>query len=72
MSVSDKISQLSDLYSLQDIWHEMNPTKKQFTSRDKAYKVQCRLNYFLASQNLANLAKGCSIVLRWNLMKMEV
>ena len=58
---SDKISQLSHLYSLQDVWREMNPKKKQFTWRDKAYKVQCRLDYFLASQNLANLAKECGI-----------
>ena len=61
-SVRDKISQLSDLYSLQEVWRELNPKKKQFTWRDKAYKVQCRLDYFLASQNLANLAKECSIV----------
>ena len=60
--VRDKISQLCDLYSLQDVWREMNPKKKQFTWRDKAYKVQCRLDYFLVSQNLANLAKECSIV----------
>ena len=40
----------------------MNPKEKQFTWRDKAYKVQCRLDYFLASQNLANLGKECSIV----------
>ena len=64
--VRDKISQLSDLYSLQEVWRELNPKKKQFTAgppwRDKAYKVQFRLDYFLASQNLANLAKECSIV----------
>ena len=60
--VRDKITQLCDLYDLQDIWREMNPKKKQFTWRDKAYKVQCRLDYFLASQNLANLTKECSIV----------
>ena len=60
--VRDKISQLSHLYSLQDVWREMSPKEKQFTWRDKAYKVQCRLDYFLASQNLASLAKECSIV----------
>ena len=47
---------------MQDVWLEMNPKEKQFTWRDKAYKVQCRLDYFLASQNLVNLAKECSIV----------
>jgi len=40
----------------------LNLKKKQFTWRDKAYKVQCRLDYFLASPNHANLAKECSIV----------
>ena len=62
--VRDKISQLSDLheYSLQDVWREVNLKEKQFTWRDKAYEVQCRLDYFLASQKLANLAKECSIV----------
>ena len=47
---------------MQDIWRETNPNKKQFTWRDKAYKVQCRLDYFLVSQDLANLAKECNIV----------
>jgi len=60
--VRDMISQLCDLYTLQDVWREMNPKKKQFTWRDKAYKLQCRLDYFLASQNLANFAKECSVV----------
>ena len=45
--VKNKTSQLSDLYSLQDVWRELNLKKKQFTRKDKAYKVQCRLDYFL-------------------------
>ena len=56
--VRDKISQLSDLYSLQEVWRELNPEKKQLTWRDKAYKVQCRLDYFLASQILLTLLKS--------------
>lgn len=45
-------------YSLQDVWREMNPEKKQFAWRDKAYKVQCRLDYFLGIQNLVILPKS--------------
>ena len=45
-----------------DVWREKNPNEKQFTWRDKAFKVQCRLDYFLVSQNLVNLAKDCRII----------
>ena len=61
-SVIDKISNLINLYSMYDVWRENNLSKKQFTWRDKAFKVQCRLDYFLVSQNLVNLAKDCHII----------
>ena len=60
--VIDKISNLINLYSMHDVWREKNPSEKQFTWRDKAFKVQCRLDYFLVSQNLVNLAKDCHII----------
>ena len=60
--VIDKIANLSSLYSLQDVWREMNAGKKQFTWRDKAYKVQCRLDYFLTSKNLTNITRNCDII----------
>ena len=47
---------------MHDVWREKNPNEKQFTWRDKAFKVQCRLDYFLVSQNLVNLAKDCRII----------
>ena len=47
---------------MQDVWREKNPNEKQFTWRNKAFKVQCKLDYFLLSQNLVNLAKDCRII----------
>ena len=47
---------------MHDVWWEKNPNERQFTWRDKAFKVQCRLDYFLVSQNLVNLAKECRII----------
>ena len=60
--VIDKISNPINLYSMHDVWREKNPNEKQFTWRDKAFKVQCRLDFFLVSQNLVNLAKDCRII----------
>ena len=34
-------------------------TRNRLTWRDKAYKVQCRLDYFLTSQNLSDLTSSC-------------
>ena len=60
--VIDNISNLINLYSMHDVWRVKNPSEKQFTWRDKAFKVQCRLDYFLVSQNLVNLAKDCHFI----------
>ena len=59
--VIDKISNLINLYSMHDVWREKNPNEKQFTWREKAFKVRWRLDYFLVSQNLVNLTKDCHI-----------
>ena len=61
-TVIDKISNLLSIYSLYDIWHEKNISKKEFTWRDKAYKVQCRLYYFLTTPNLTKLTRNCNII----------
>ena len=60
-SVIEKISQLSSLYSLQDVWRKKNNGKKQFSWRNKSFKVQCRLDYFLISRNLVKLSQKCEI-----------
>ena len=61
-SVADKILSLSTLYSLQDVWHSKNSNKRQFSWRDKVFKVQSRLDYFLISESLLDLCKNCDIV----------
>ena len=47
---------------MHEMWWEKNPNEKQFTRKDKAFTVQCRLDYLLVSQNLVNLAKECHII----------
>ena len=47
LSVINEINKLCELYNLCDIWHSLNPDARQFTWRDKSFKVQCRLDYFL-------------------------
>ena len=42
--VIDKISNPINFYFMHDVWREKNPNEKQFTWRDKAFKVQCRLD----------------------------
>lgn len=37
-------------------------TRNSLTWRDKAYKVQCRLDCFLTSQNLSDLTRSCDII----------
>ena len=56
------ISNLLSIHSLHDIWREKNISKKEFTWRDKAYKVQCRLDYFLTTPNLTKLTRNCDII----------
>ena len=65
-SVADKISSLSTLYSLQDVWRSKNSNKRQFSWRDKGFKVQSRLDYFLISESLLDLCKNCDIVYTLN------
>ena len=57
-SVADKISSLSTLYSLQDVWRSKNSNKRQFSWRDKGFKVQSRQDYFLISESLLDLCKN--------------
>ena len=47
---------------LVDAYRYCNPERKQFTwSKDKSFKIQARLDYFLLSGNLARFLKKCSI-----------
>ena len=38
-----------------DIWRVLNPEKKQYTWRQRSVNVQCRLDYFIISNNLTNI-----------------
>ena len=62
LPVINEINRLCNLYNLCGIWRSLNPDVKQFTWRDKSFKVQCRLDYFLISNELSNLASDCSII----------
>ena len=57
-SVADKISSLSTLYSLQDVWRSKTSNKRQFSWRDKGFKVQSRQDYFLICESLLDLCKN--------------
>ena len=45
-----------------DVWRALNPTAKQFTWRNKSFKVQCRLDYFLVSRQISSLTTNCDIL----------
>ena len=44
------------------MWRSINPDACQFTWRDKSFKVKCRLDYFLISNELSSLVSDCRIV----------
>ena len=50
------------MYNLSDIWRSLNKDEQRFTWRTKSCKIQCRLDFFLVSQKLVQLAKKCDIV----------
>ena len=50
------------MYELIDIWRQRNPNEEKFTWRNKSFKIQCRLDYFLISRQLVNLTNKCTIV----------
>ena len=56
-----EINALCDLYNLNDIWRNLNPEKQNFTWRTKSFKIQCRLDYFLISNELVPFANNCDI-----------
>ena len=61
-SVIKEINQLCYTYNLTDVWRSLNPDLKSFTWRNKSFKIQCGLDYFLVSQDLCRLATSCKIV----------
>ena len=61
--VIKQIETLCASHNLRDIWRNLNPELSRFTWRNKSLKIQCRLDYFLISEELCNLTKTCDIVL---------
>ena len=62
-SVIKQIETLCASHNLRDIWRNINPELSRFTWRNKSLKIQCRLDYFLISEELCNLTKTCDILL---------
>ena len=54
-NVISEINKLCDLLKLQDVWRYQHPDQAQFTWRDKAFKVQCRLDYWLVYKQLLHI-----------------
>ena len=60
--VIKEIHQLANLYNLTDIWRDENPKNERFTWRNKSLKIQCRLDFFLISKQLSDVAQSCNII----------
>ena len=61
-AVIEEISTVCDVYNLTDAWRSLNKDKQCFTWRIKSFRIQCRLDFFLVSQELIQSAKKCEIV----------
>lgn len=61
-AVVNEINKLCNLYDLNDIWRSLNPDAEKFTWRNKSFKIQCRLDFFLISKKLNDLTDNCKIV----------
>ena len=60
--VVEEIKKLCNLYDLSDIWRVLNPNAEEFTWRNKSFKIQCRLDFFLISNKLNALTDKCKIL----------
>ena len=61
-AVIEEISTVCDVYNLTDAWRSLNKDKQCFTWRTKSFGIQCRLDFFLVSQELIQSTKKCEIV----------
>ena len=60
-SVIKEIEHLCSCNNLIHIWRQLNPQLESFTWRNKSHKIQCRLDFFLISEKLADLVTSCKI-----------
>ena len=61
-TVINEIGNLCSNFALTDIWRELNPHALTFTWRDKAFKSQSRLDFFLITADLVYLTKETNIM----------
>ncbi len=50
--VVNNINALIDIFDLIDVWRNFHPTERRYTWRQNNPLIQCRLDYFLVSNNL--------------------
>ncbi len=50
------ISKIKEELDLIDVYRSMHPLKREYTWRQRTPRIQCRLDYFLISTNLINMA----------------
>ena len=62
MPVIQEISKLCNMFELTDTGKQRNPDGEKFTWRNKSFKIQHCLDYFLISRQLMNLTNKCTIV----------
>ena len=60
-AVIKEIEHLCSGNNLIDIWRQLNPQLESLTWRNKPHKTQCRLDFFLISEKLADLVTSCKI-----------
>ena len=60
--VIDEVNSLCQGFQLQDIWRSQHPNQTQYTWRNKSFKIQCRLDYWLVSRDLSSLVIKSDII----------
>ena len=61
-AVIKEISEMKNTFDLVDMWRQKHPSAPGFTWSNVSLKIQCRLDYLFASQNLENLITDCQII----------
>lgn len=61
-NVVDNINTIKDVFDLVDVWRFYHPTEHRYTWRQNRPLIQCRLDYFLISNNLLEYVKLSDII----------
>lgn len=57
-----EVKEICETWDVIDIWRTLNPEEERFTWRQKNPNIQCRLDFFLASQSLMGNINTADIV----------